>query len=359
MRRILVLISILFTLESCLPSSSDTTLIRGRIEGGIADKVSVYVLDYGINEDIEVLDGAFTYEVPTNKAIVATFSCTLDGDEQEVAIIPDGFPLTITFKPDGATQVSDNRKSINHRLAEEEMVYHKQVDGLQEWISLQRSGAPKDQIDSVLTAVRGFSKMLDSLAREDIECHKDNFMAVHALVQLNSLTDERKDSIINTLDSAVIQTARIQMIQRQIHGRLYAKEGMPFVDFCVETDSGETHLSDYVGKGKYVLADFWASWCQPCIMEFPNLKSIYDRYNGDAFTVLGIAVSDKETDSVATIEKHQLPWPQILGTGDVATDAYGIDGIPHIILFGPDGTILYRDLRGERIGQILKDIFGR
>ena len=121
MRRILVLISILFTLESCLPSSSDTTLIRGRIEGGIADKVSVYVLDYGINEDIEVLDGAFTYEVPTNKAIVATFSCTLDGDEQEVAIIPDGFPLTITFKPDGATQVSDNRKSINHRLAEEEM----------------------------------------------------------------------------------------------------------------------------------------------------------------------------------------------------------------------------------------------
>lgn len=359
MRRISILIGILFCLASCQSGSSDTTLIRGRIEGGTADKVSVFVLDYGINEDIEVLDDSFTYELPTNKAIVATFSCTLAGDELQVAIIPDGFPLTLTFKPDGTTQVSDNPKSINHRLAEEDMVYHKQVDGLQEWISLQRSGAPKDQIDSVLTAVRGCSELLDNLAREDIECHKDNFMAVHALVQLSSMTDERKDSIINTLDSAVIQTARIQMIQRQIHGRLYTKEGMPFVDFCVETNEGEAHLADYVGKGKYVLADFWASWCQPCIMEFPNLKSIYDKYNGDAFTVLGIAVSDKETDSIATIETHQLPWPQILGTGDVATEAYGIEGIPHIILFGPDGTILYRDLRGERIGKVLEEIFGR
>ena len=336
MRRISTLIGILFCLASCQSGSSDTTLIHGRIEGGTADKVSVFVLDYGINEDIEVLDDSFTYELPTNKAIVATFSCTLAGDELQVAIIPDGFPLTLTFKPDGTTQVSDNPKSINHRLAEEDMVYYKQVDGLQEWISLQQSGAPKDQIDSVLTAVRGCSELLDNLAREDIECHKDNFMAVHALVQLSSMTDERKDSIINTLDSAVIQTARIQMIQRQIHGRLYTKE-----------------------EGKYVLADFWASWCQPCIMEFPNLKSIYDKYNGDAFTVLGIAVSDKETDSIATIETHQLPWPQILGTGDVATEAYGIEGIPHIILFGPDGTILYRDLRGERIGKVLEEIFGR
>ncbi len=355
----LPLFGVLLGLCACGTKVSDTTLIRGSLEGFTADKVSIYVMDYGINEYIDVVDNSFTYELPTNKAVVATVTCVKDRKTLSVPIIPDGFPLSIVFTQDRATQASDNRKSVNYRLAQENEVYHKQVDGIKEMMALKKAGAPKETIDSMDSILRGYGDLLDSFSREDIEYHKDDYLAANALVELNSLTDEQKDSIINTLDPTVIQTERVQLIQKQIHGRLYTKEGMHFIDFSVETDGRQSHLSDYVGKGQYVLADFWASWCLPCIEEFPNLKDVYDKYKGEAFTILGIAVSDEEADSIASIEKYQLPWPQILGTGDVAMDTYGIGGIPHIILFGPDGTILYRGLRGDRIKTVLAEIFGK
>lgn len=357
--RHLSLFAALLSLYACGTKASDSTLIRGRVEGITADKVSIYVMDYGIHEYIDVLDNSFTYELPTNKAVVATVSCSSDRGNLSVAIIPDGFPLTVTFNQEGASQVSDNRKSVNHRLVEEDEVYHRQVEGIQELMALQSAGEPQGKIDSIKRVLRGYGEMLDSLSREDLEYHKDDYLAVQALVQLGSLTDEQKDSLIHTLDSAVVKTERIQLIQRQIRGRLYTREGMRFIDFSGETEGRQTHLSDYVGKGKYVLADFWASWCQPCIMEFPHLKDVYEKYAGESFTILGIAVSDKKADSQASIEKHQLPWPQMLDTDDIAMDTYGIGGIPHIILFGPDGTILYRDLRGERLRTVLAEIFGK
>ena len=79
-------------------------------------------------------------------------------------------------------------------------------------------------------------------------------------IPVTVLPDEQKDSLIHTLDSTVIQTARIQMILNDIQGRLRSKEGMPFVDFSIDTEDGTVRLSDYIGKGKYVLVDFWASW---------------------------------------------------------------------------------------------------
>ena len=342
-------------LAACAPKTTETTLIQGRIEGGTADQVTVFVLDYNINEPIEITDGTFIYELATNPAVVATFSCMMDGKRISQALIPDGSNLSLVFSPEGATLKSSNKKSINYRMLEVDQVYQEMADFASRYLSMQRDGAPKEQLDSIAELRRPISDKLQALYREDLEKHKDNYLSVKGLVGLQGdLTDEQKDSLIHTLDSTVIQTARIQMILKDIQGRLRSKEGMPFVDFSVDADSGTVRLSDYIGKGKYVLVDFWASWCQPCIVEMPLLKEVYNRFNGTDFTILGVAVSDKPEDSRAAIRKHALPWEQILGTGNVAMDAYGINGIPHVILFGPDGTILKRDLRGGQIGEAVR-----
>ncbi|MBP5336941.1 MAG: TlpA family protein disulfide reductase [Bacteroidales bacterium] len=342
-------------LAACAPKTTETTLIQGRIEGGTADQVTVFVLDYNINEPIEITDGTFIYELATNPAVVATFSCMMDGKRISQALIPDGSNLSLVFSPEGATLKSSNKKSINYRMLEVDQVYQEMADFASRYLSMQRDGAPKEQLDSIAELRRPISDKLQALYREDMEKHKDNYLSVKGLVGLQGdLTDEQKDSLIHTLDSTVIQTARIQMILKDIQGRLRSKEGMPFVDFSVDADSGTVRLSDYIGKGKYVLVDFWASWCQPCIVEMPLLKEVYNRFNGTDFTILGVAVSDKPEDSRAAIRKHALPWEQILGTGNVAMDAYGINGIPHVILFGPDGTILKRDLRGGQIGEAVR-----
>lgn len=126
-------------------------------------------------------------------------------------------------------------------------------------------------------------------------------------------------------------------------------------DFEVAFDGNVTKLSDYVGKGKYVLVDFWASWCGPCMRELQNLKKLYAQYADKGLEFLGIAVWDDPEASLATIEQQQIPWPCIIGAEKSVTDAYGIDAIPCIILFGPDGTILSRDLQGDALAASIAE----
>ena len=133
-------------------------------------------------------------------------------------------------------------------------------------------------------------------------------------------------------------------------------EGKMFKDFSAEYEGKVTKLSDYVGKGKYVLVDFWASWCGPCRAEIPNLIKVYEQYKGEKFEVLGVATWDEPADTKQAIEQLKITYPQMLNAQKAGSDAYGIDGIPQIILFGPDGKIVKRNLRGAAIEKLLSEV---
>ncbi|MDR2915306.1 MAG: AhpC/TSA family protein [Tannerella sp.] len=138
--------------------------------------------------------------------------------------------------------------------------------------------------------------------------------------------------------------------------------GKPFVDFTIENgnlDGSSASLSDYVGKGKYVLVDFWASWCRPCRMEAPIIAEVYNKYKGDLFDVVSVAVWDQREATLRAIDEDGNTWSQILDAQAVPTELYGIQGIPHIILFGPDGTILARDLRGDNLKSKVAEVLSK
>lgn len=131
--------------------------------------------------------------------------------------------------------------------------------------------------------------------------------------------------------------------------------GKMFKDFSAEYEGKVTKLSDYVGKGKYVLVDFWASWCGPCRAEIPNLINVYNKYKGEKFEVLGVATWDEPADTKKAIKELKIPYPQMLNAQRAGSDAYGISGIPQIILFGPDGKIVKRNLRGEALEKAVAE----
>ena len=128
-----------------------------------------------------------------------------------------------------------------------------------------------------------------------------------------------------------------------------------FKDFSAEYEGKVTKFSDYVGKGKYVLVDFWASWCGPCRAEIPNLIRVYNQYKGKKFEVLGVATWDKPEDTKKAIAELGIPYPQMLNAQKAGSDAYGFNSIPQIILFDPDGKIVKRNLRGENVEKAVRE----
>ncbi|MCK9304610.1 MAG: TlpA disulfide reductase family protein [Bacteroidales bacterium] len=138
--------------------------------------------------------------------------------------------------------------------------------------------------------------------------------------------------------------------------------GMHFKDFTIANgnpDGSKVSLSDYVGKGKYILVDFWASWCAPCKAEIPNIAAVYNEFKGDKFDVLSIAVWDEREKTIKSAKEHNVIWNQIIDAQRIPTDLYGISSIPQIMLFGPDGKIVAKKLRGENIRKTVAEALGR
>ncbi len=159
------------------------------------------------------------------------------------------------------------------------------------------------------------------------------------------------------LDSAIAahpslgEYKRVQKVRDGLLKYAETSEGKMFKDFEVTYNGSTFRLSDHVGKGKYVLVDFWASWCGPCIRQTSVIKDLYKEYGPKGLEVIGVAVWDKPEDTLKGIESHELPWMNVIDAQNIPTDIYGIAGIPTIILFGPDGTIVSRDKQDDELRQ--------
>ena len=138
--------------------------------------------------------------------------------------------------------------------------------------------------------------------------------------------------------------------------------GQQFTDLEEPDTDGKMHkLSEYVGKGKWVLVDFWASWCGPCMQEMPNVVAAYEKYHAKGFDVVGLSFDNKKEPWLKAIADKNMPWTHLSdlkGWRTVASEVYGVNSIPDNLLIDPQGKIIARGLRAQGLQDKLKEIFG-
>lgn len=324
-----------------------------RLEGTIAgmEATDTLLLIDVLNEQrtlisIEVKDGKIT---PTELAVDYPIVVVLQPRNRAINLLPFVLePGTIVVEGDIANPYS--LKVSGTPLNEEWQEMEKMAKKLE---------APKDVDENTVVDMPTLMANFTSAVREKILAHKDDVLGFFLYVEYREAFDaETQMELVAALADRWTGNDVFDQLANSVKNQSSTSAGAMFTDFEAEYEGKVQRLSDYVGKGNYVLVDFWASWCGPCRQEIPNLIEAYERYKDKGLVVLGVATWDKPEDTKKAIAELQIPYPQIMNAQKAGSDAYGIEGIPEIILFAPDGTIVARHLRGSAIGYQLREVYG-
>ena len=367
MNKTITFLAAAFVLLSCssAPKQGPTTRFSGVFpDGPIPDSVEI---QYWIPTDtirpvktkmIPVVDRRFEGEIPS--CVTQFAEVFVPGDI--VKFIADGTTLTIDIE---THQVSSS---------DPEGVQSRYNAWYQEWIDLEhetvsknyalkdRAEAGEDIRDETQALEEEYHQKLVAIHRNAIRQNPDNIVGAFALSALESSEPKVALSLVGTLSEEMTKNATVQALLPTLEARARTAIGDQFTDFEVVQDPADPHsavkLSDYVGKGKTILLVFWASWCEENRKEMPGLKNIYEKYHGDDFDIVSIAVSDAPENSLSAAKEMGITWNLIVNAQSIPLETYGVRRIPDMILFGPDGTILLRNFWGYD-DQVLDAIIGR
>ena len=336
---------------ACQPSQkSQMYTVTGELDDSTHHGKKIYVMRY---DDQKMIDSTF---IEGNKFVfkgqVDTASlCRIDVDRSSYSnFVLEGGDVVVDLKKHVFPSGTPQNEALSQIAKEEEAVFADMDQKLSE-IKEKFANDKEAYTEARKQYMETFKAGMAQKATELYAIHNDDAVGFYLLFSpyMDYISNDEKEAIMSTFGPWLKSRKMVTETMMRLQAVKNTAEGKPFVDIKGKDAEGNpAALSDYVGKGNYVLLDMWASWCGPCKGEIPNLLKLHNQYKDKGLTVLGLFVWDKKENLKKAMEEEGIVWPQIVNVENMeVTNLYGVDGIPHIILFAPDGTILKRYLRGQ------------
>lgn len=363
MKKLTYLLAVAAVFAACNSGNKGYT-VTGTVEGA-ADGDTVY-LETVEGRQLVKLDsavikgGTFTFKGTQDTAANRYISYKAAGKEglaMDFFLENGKINIKLTQNDDSATGTTNNDLYQDIRIQLNDL--NKQMMSIYDSMSdttltdEQRKAKSKE-----MEALEG--KMID-VTKNGIDKNITNAVGVHLLKQNFYYLDvEDLDPLIPQIPAAYNNDETIIRIKDNVEKMKATAAGQKFTDFEMQTPEGKTvKLSDYVGKGKVVLVDFWASWCGPCRREMPNLVEAYAKYKNKNFEIVGVSLDQSGNSWKEAIQKLKITWPQMSDLkywNNEGAKLYAVSSIPHTVLIDGEGTIIARGLHGDELQEKLAEV---
>ncbi len=257
-------------------------------------------------------------------------------------------------------QVKGSSSELDFQAFEQEFnPFFAQINQLSQ---LANSTDPAIKKDSIGEAYQATVMMIQIKVDSFLQKRKSSYVSPFLLVVVNQLSDDvfLLERRYQSLSPEVQQGMYGKYIREQIDNGKIGAVGTEAMDF-IQTDTAGRPVSLSSFKGKYVLVDFWASWCKPCRMENPNVLAAYERFKTKNFTVLGVSLDRSRDAWIKAILDDRLQWSQVSDLkfwNNAVAIQYRIQQIPQNFLIDPNGKIVGRNLRGTELDSRLCALLG-
>ena len=325
---------------------------------------TVSLIDRKTNQTVNtatVVDGKFTMNGNAEKD--AFMAIGIKENPWATIFFNDGTPMTINLN-DSTLKGSPQNERLTRYDIDINAPYANYMIKIQSMSEEERKAKEVELAGGLMIAMMKMMTGVEKVFKEE----RETLIPVAFISEYQQMFGQQKlDSVLATkpvwashpiVKSLVDHAAQ----QKALEEKKLAFIGKQFIDLEEADPDGNMHkLSEYVGKGKWVLVDFWASWCGPCKAEMPNVVAAYEKYHDKGFDIVGLSFDNKKEPWVKDIENLKMPWTHLSdlkGWNTVASEVYGVNSIPDNLLIDPQGKIVARGLRAQGLHAKLKEIFG-